>query len=239
MSAAGPDGRVMYPTALPIVVCAPLRVCMIELQAGEKIVGDPHIGDSVRWNISPAMYGTGDQATAVIILKPQMPGLDTNLLITTDRRAYYLRLDFEAGRLRRARRLRVPERTKRAKVATATDSRASSREAGATARAVDAPAMITVEKVELRLHDPRRRRAHPAGARVRRRRKDLHSDAAELQHREGPGAARRGQRRQGRNDELPREGPDLHRGPPLRSREPRARIGQEGPESGDQPWATT
>ena len=38
------------------------------------------------------MYGTGDQATAVIILKPQMPGLDTNLLITTDRRAYYLRL---------------------------------------------------------------------------------------------------------------------------------------------------
>jgi P-type conjugative transfer protein TrbG len=28
----------------------------------------------------------------VIILKPQTPGLDTNLLVTTDRRAYYLRL---------------------------------------------------------------------------------------------------------------------------------------------------
>jgi P-type conjugative transfer protein TrbG len=90
----GPDGRVMYSfgARLPTVVCAPLRVCMIELQAGEKIVGEPHIGDSVRWNISPAMYGTGEQATAVIILKPQTPGLDTNLLITTDRRAYYLRL---------------------------------------------------------------------------------------------------------------------------------------------------
>jgi type IV secretion system protein VirB9 len=90
----GPDGRVMYSfgAGLPTVVCAPLRVCMIELQAGEKIVGEPHIGDSVRWNISPAMYGTGDQATSVIILKPQTPGLDTNLLITTDRRAYYLRL---------------------------------------------------------------------------------------------------------------------------------------------------
>ncbi len=90
----GPDGRVMYSfgAGLPTVVCAPLRVCMIELQAGEKIVGEPHIGDSVRWNISPAMYGTGEQATAVIILKPQAPGLDTNLLITTDRRAYYLRL---------------------------------------------------------------------------------------------------------------------------------------------------
>jgi type IV secretion system protein VirB9 len=65
---------------------------MIELQAGERVVGEPHIGDSVRWNISPAMYGTGGQSTAVIILKPQTPGLDTNLLITTDRRAYYLRL---------------------------------------------------------------------------------------------------------------------------------------------------
>ena len=90
----GPDGRVMYSfgSGLPMVVCAPLRVCIIELQAGEKILGEPHIGDSVRWNISPAMYGTGDQATAIIILKPQTPGLDTNLLITTDRRAYYLRL---------------------------------------------------------------------------------------------------------------------------------------------------
>jgi P-type conjugative transfer protein TrbG len=90
----GPDGRVMYSygAGLPTVVCAPLRVCMIELEAGEKIVGEPHIGDSVRWIISPAMYGAGDQATPVIILKPQMPGLDTNLLITTDRRAYYIRL---------------------------------------------------------------------------------------------------------------------------------------------------
>jgi P-type conjugative transfer protein TrbG len=92
--AAGPDGRVMYSfgAGLPTVVCAPLRVCMIELQAGEHILGEPQIGDSVRWNISPAMYGTGEQTTPVIVLKPQTPGLDTNLLVTTDRRAYYLRL---------------------------------------------------------------------------------------------------------------------------------------------------
>jgi P-type conjugative transfer protein TrbG len=90
----GPDGRVLfsYGTGLPTVVCAPLRVCMIELQTGEKLVGEPHIGDSVRWNVSPALYGQGDSTTSIIVLKPSTPGLDTNLLITTDRRAYYLRL---------------------------------------------------------------------------------------------------------------------------------------------------
>ena len=92
--AVGRDGRVLYSygAGLPTVVCAPLRVCMIELQSGEKLVGEPQIGDSVRWNLSPAMYGSGASSTSVIVLKPQGPGLDTNLLITTDRRAYYLRL---------------------------------------------------------------------------------------------------------------------------------------------------
>ena len=90
----GHDGRVMFAfgAGLPTVVCAPLRVCLIELQSGEKLVGEPQIGDSVRWNVAPATYGKGDESTAVLVLKPQMPGLDTNLLITTDRRAYYVRL---------------------------------------------------------------------------------------------------------------------------------------------------
>ena len=90
----GTDGRVIYNfgVGLPTVVCAPLRVCIIELQPGEKLEGEPQIGDSVRWNLSPAIYGNGDQTTPVIVVKPQVSGLDTNLLITTDRRAYYIRL---------------------------------------------------------------------------------------------------------------------------------------------------
>jgi P-type conjugative transfer protein TrbG len=92
--APGTDGRVLYAygVGLPIIVCAPLQVCIIELQAGEHITGEPQIGDSVRWNVSPAMYGQGEGVTSVLVLKPQEPGLDTDLLITTDRRAYYLRL---------------------------------------------------------------------------------------------------------------------------------------------------
>ena len=65
---------------------------MVELQAGERLVGEPHIGDSVRWNISPALFGKGDTSTTIIVIKPKETGLDTNLLLTTDRRAYYMRL---------------------------------------------------------------------------------------------------------------------------------------------------
>lgn len=92
--APGKDGRVLYTygAGLPTLVCAPLRVCVIELEAGEKLVGEPQIGDSVRWIISPATSGAGDLATAMIVVKPKQAGLDTNLLVSTDRRAYYLRL---------------------------------------------------------------------------------------------------------------------------------------------------
>jgi type IV secretion system protein VirB9 len=92
--APGKEGRVLYTfgAGLPTVVCAPLRVCVLELQPGEKIVGEPHIGDSVRWSIAPASAGRPDLSTSMIVIKPKQAGLDTNLLVTTDRRAYYVRL---------------------------------------------------------------------------------------------------------------------------------------------------
>jgi len=91
----GKDGRVVYPYGggLPIVVCAPLHVCMLELEPGEKIVGEPHIGDSVRWEISPSSSGSGSDASPLIIIKPRIAGLDTTMVVPTDRRAYYVRLE--------------------------------------------------------------------------------------------------------------------------------------------------
>ena len=92
--AAGKDGRVVYTfgAGLATVICAPLRVCVLELQPGEQVVGEPHIGDSVRWSIAPAVSGAGSAVTNMVIIKPKEPGLDTNLVIPTSRRAYYIRL---------------------------------------------------------------------------------------------------------------------------------------------------
>jgi type IV secretion system protein VirB9 len=92
--APGKDGRVLYVygAGLPIVVCSPLHVCVLELQTGEKLVGEPQIGDNVRWQISPATAGAGEGAMPLIIIKPTQAGLDTTMVIPTDRRAYYIRL---------------------------------------------------------------------------------------------------------------------------------------------------
>ena len=48
--APGADGRVLYTygAGMPTVVCAPMRVCVVELETGEHLSGEPHVGDSVR-----------------------------------------------------------------------------------------------------------------------------------------------------------------------------------------------
>ncbi|BCT69513.1 P-type conjugative transfer protein TrbG [Nitrosospira sp. NRS527] len=83
------DGTVMYlyGATLPTLICTPLQVCAIRLQAGE-VVNDVHAGDSARWRITPSMIGNGPSAIINVIVKPTDSGLTTNLIITTDRRSY-------------------------------------------------------------------------------------------------------------------------------------------------------
>jgi type IV secretion system protein VirB9 len=76
----GPDGRVVYTFGVgqPTLVATPLRVSSIELQPGEKILGEPQIGDSVRWVVTPISSGSGDAATPILVVKPKVTGLDTS-----------------------------------------------------------------------------------------------------------------------------------------------------------------
>jgi len=87
------DGSVKYlfGATLPTLVCTPLQVCSIRLQAGES-VNDVHTGDAVRWKITPATEGVDLTARTVVIVKPTDAGLVTNLIVTTDRRIYTIKL---------------------------------------------------------------------------------------------------------------------------------------------------
>jgi hypothetical protein len=98
LPARGADGGVVFPFggALPVIVCAPLYVCDLSLQPGEA-VNDLHLGDAVRWQIAPATQGVGAGAITHLIIKPTDIGLITNLVITTDRRAYAIKREQPAS----------------------------------------------------------------------------------------------------------------------------------------------
>lgn len=93
MPVKGAEGVVVFPfgETMPSIVCAPLIVCDITLQAGE-IVNDINVGDAVRWKLSPATSGSGMNVTTHIIVKPTDAALQTNAIITTNRRTYVLKL---------------------------------------------------------------------------------------------------------------------------------------------------
>jgi type IV secretion system protein VirB9 len=90
---AGADGRVIFEfgASAPTVVCSPLHVCDVELEPGEIVNGKPEIGDP-RWLISPAISGEEPYKTTHVVIKPTEVNLDTDLIIATNRRTYYLRL---------------------------------------------------------------------------------------------------------------------------------------------------
>lgn len=89
----GENGQVLFRfgATLPTVVCAPLYVCAIALEPGE-VVNALNIGDAVRWIITPAASGSGPMQTTMVIIKVTDTDLTTNLVISTDRRTYVIKL---------------------------------------------------------------------------------------------------------------------------------------------------
>jgi len=90
---AAADGavRFLFGAGQPVIVCAVLQVCDVELQPGE-IVNSVHLGDSIRWLVEPALTGSGPGTLQHLIIKPLDVGLDTSLVVTTNRRTYHLGL---------------------------------------------------------------------------------------------------------------------------------------------------
>jgi len=84
--------RYLFGATLPTLICTPLQVCAIRLQAGEKVNGIPFIGDKTRWHVVPGEVGSGPNKTVHAIVKPTEAGLKTNLIIMTDRRKYIIQL---------------------------------------------------------------------------------------------------------------------------------------------------
>ncbi len=89
------DEFIQYPHGLSeaVLTCEPLRVCDIELEMGEEIQ-NVSIGDSSRWLATPAFSGGQIPGTITphVMVKPTEYAITTNMVITTNRRTYYLAL---------------------------------------------------------------------------------------------------------------------------------------------------
>jgi len=92
-SMRGRDGRItfLYGATMPSVICSPLKITDIQLEVGEEL-NSIQAGDTARWNFSTDVSGKGKNETVHIIVKPLDLGLNTNLIIFTDRRTYNLKL---------------------------------------------------------------------------------------------------------------------------------------------------
>jgi len=88
-----PDGSIRYPYGgrfEPTLVCRPLFVCDVILEQGESVINIA-VGDSVRWVIASAQSGPSG-STPHVFVKPTQVRLSTNLVVTTSKRVYYVRL---------------------------------------------------------------------------------------------------------------------------------------------------
>ncbi|NCT57179.1 MAG: P-type conjugative transfer protein TrbG [Legionella sp.] len=92
---ASTDGSVsfVYGTGQIGIVCAPLQVCDVALQPGEQF-NDMNVGDP-RFIIEPSITGSGLNQQIHLIIKPKDVGLDSSLVVTTNKRTYHFRLKSE------------------------------------------------------------------------------------------------------------------------------------------------
>ncbi len=68
-----------------------MRTTDVQLQPGETIA-DVALGDTERWMTTPAASGDPRNAIPHLAVKPQVPGIETNLTIYTTKHIYHLLL---------------------------------------------------------------------------------------------------------------------------------------------------
>jgi type IV secretion system protein VirB9 len=87
------DGMVIFPfgQTMPKLTCSPSRACDVEMQIGEK-VKKVILGDGVNWTWDSAVSGQQGQQIQHVVFQPRDMDLESNVIITTDRRTYHIKL---------------------------------------------------------------------------------------------------------------------------------------------------
>lgn len=83
-------GKIVYVlgATMPTIIGAPMEISDIELEPGE-LVNEILVGDSARWLVES---GTSVGNVTHIFVKPLDAGLQTSLVVTTNKRTYHMKL---------------------------------------------------------------------------------------------------------------------------------------------------
>lgn len=87
------DGKVVFPfgQAMPKLTCSPSRACDIEMEPGEtprKVI----LGDQQNWTWEGADSIEKGKTVNHIVVQPKDNDVESNLIITTDRRTYHIKV---------------------------------------------------------------------------------------------------------------------------------------------------
>jgi type IV secretion system protein VirB9 len=84
------NGKVVYVhgSTMPTVIGAPMQICDVELEPGE-VINEILVGDTTRWLVESGMSGGG---IAHLFIKPLDAGLQSSLVVTTNKRVYHMKL---------------------------------------------------------------------------------------------------------------------------------------------------
>jgi len=87
------DGKVIfaYGQSMPKLTCSPTRACDVELEPAEK-AKKVILGDGVNWTWTGAESVERGKTVAHVIFSPRDSDLESNVIITTDRRTYHIKL---------------------------------------------------------------------------------------------------------------------------------------------------
>jgi type IV secretion system protein TrbG len=137
--------------APPVVDCAALRTTDVQLQPGETVT-DLAIGDQERWMATPASSGDPRSPVPHIALKPQAPGIETNLTIYTTKHIYHLVLRSHPRAMQEVE-FYYPEELLAA-LRDADDAAAKAKQETAQAIAIDPPGDTDSSVVKVAAVDP-------------------------------------------------------------------------------------
>ena len=87
------DGKVVfaYGQSMPKLTCSPGRACDVEMEPGEK-VKKVILADSVNWTWDAAESIERGKTVQHVVFQPKDRELESNVIITTDRRTYHIKL---------------------------------------------------------------------------------------------------------------------------------------------------